>query len=786
MKHLKWPLYILCILFITLVMFTISTFIFSIKPLPKTLTNIKNGPIYANVLDRSGYQLSFTKQNTLNHTPLPLWKIPEILSNAFILAEDRRFYDHHGLDWLARGMAIIANIKACKIVRGASTITEQCIRIIHPRPRTFYTRWIETIEAYLLEKKFTKADILEFYLNQVPFSHQCRGVSQASNFYFGRTLDTLNIQEMIGLAIMVRAPSFFSNNKNKKELEKRIIQLAQVMKEKRLISGDKIKEISLLKTNLGLSMIGPRVGAPHFIQYLKKNFKKEITSRSQLITTIDSNLQTKLYYLLKETLKKLKRQEVNNGAILVLDHQTDEILAWVNGDDFFSSKTGSQIDTILALRQPGSTLKPFLYALALEKGLTTSTIIPDIPIVQPIGNGLHSFTNYSKSNYGPIRLRCALGNSLNIPAIRTIYQVGVPQFLDLLHELGFQSLNERPAYYGVGLALGNGEVSLFELVNAYSVLARGGTHYTPKFFLSDHNKSEPTKKILSSEACSLIANILADPYAHTLEFGESGILNFPVQTAVKTGTSTDYRDSWAVGFNYKYTIGVWMGNLNYDPTVEITGSRGPALILRAVFNELNKHKETQPLYFNRTLVSRDICALSGKLVSPSCPQIITEWYKKEETPTDTCNWHQKEGHPLTTHLPYIYKEWITGNKDDLEPALDLQPNEHVVIANNSFQKNDIKKEKQVVKMIQPVQNLHLALDPRIPDDLERFPFKVESRYPIEKIEWLLDRSLLATTGIDINQYLWLPQKGTHKFQAKITLLNNMETYKTPEIDFWVR
>ncbi|MGA1824274.1 MAG: transglycosylase domain-containing protein [bacterium] len=766
------------------IIFIILSYALSVKPLPDSLHTLTMGPLYANICDRNGHVLSSTKKNTLNNNPLPLWKMPELLRESFICAEDKRFFTHRGVDWLARLKAIMDNLVARRITRGASTITEQCIRILHPRPRTFYTRWIETIEAYCLERKFSKEEILEFYCNQVPYSHQCRGVSQAADLYFGRTLDTLNEQELLTLAVLVRAPSCFSNPKHKKELDKRITLLASQMNRASCMSTQSLKDTSLFTAAADL----PSHGAPHFIQFLKSRYGERLTSQPQVITTINAHLQNRFHYLLKEALQRLQGKNVHNGALLVLDHQTDEIIAWVNGNDFFSSEEGSQIDAVLALRQPGSVLKPFLYSLALEEGFTASTIVPDIPCSEPVGHGLHHFKNYSNSHYGPVRLRCALGNSLNIPAVRVLEHIGVSHFLTTLHDLGLESLREKSAHYGAGLALGNGEVSLFELVRAYSVIARGGLYREPRFFLYSYEQ-EKEQRLFSEEVCSLIAHILSDPYARMLEFGGSGLLDFPVQTAVKTGTSNDYRDSWAIGFNYRYTVGVWMGNLDYEPTIEITGSRGPALILRAVFNELNKYQDTQRLFFSRTLRSRKICALSGALASPSCPYTITEWYRKDHLPTEACSWHQKKGGILYTTLPYLYHEWMHDYGDTEKLLATIVPDEHLVLNGNDLSADDHEsKENQgrLVRMIQPVPNLHLATDPRIPDELEKFPFIIESDYPIEKTEWYLNDVLLSITGPDINQYLWNPQKGEFHLQAKVKLKNSLKNYELLKVAFLVK
>ena len=246
----------------------------------------------------------------------------------------------------------------------------------------------------------------------------------------------------------------------------------------------------------------------------------------------------------------------------------------------------THIDAVRAPRQPGSAMKPLLYGLALDSGWTAATVIDDSPLAADVGPGLHAYQNYSRRFYGPIGLRDALGNSLNIPALKALHFVGSTAYLGFLRELGFTSLNDHPDVYGDGLALGNGAVSLYELVQAYAALANGG-QYRPLTVLAEPGRQSlgrqtSGRQVLSAEGASLIANILSDRDARTLEFGRASVLNFQAPTAVKTGTSSDFRDAWAVGFDARHTVGVWMGNLDQTPSQGVTGSTGPAILLLAM------------------------------------------------------------------------------------------------------------------------------------------------------------------------------------------------------------
>jgi penicillin-binding protein 1C len=669
-----------------------------------TNSNIKK----VQVLDRYATPLTITYQNDWNiHYYVPLHDIPEILQKFFILAEDKRFFEHGGSDWIARWHAMWQNIKALRVVRGASTISEQTVRILYPRPRTFWSHWLEGIEASRLEKRVSKADILEFYLNQVPYASQRRGVLQAARYYFDRDLDTLSLKEMMALAVLIRAPSRLDLHKGIVKIEAPIARLAKLA-----LNANVITEVdydAIVKTPLQIRDSHLPIEAAHFVNYVSQtNHALEKTSE-RLHTTLDGNIQQKVQTILDQRVQDLKHKNVNNGAVLVVDNKTREILAWVNAGKFSSN----QIDAVTTPRQPGSTLKPFLYALALKNSWTAASLIDDSPLAQAVGTGLHSFRNYSRHHYGPIRMRDALGNSLNIPAIRAIQFLGVAKFLQTLHGLGFTSLTAHYDYYGEGLALGNGAVTLFELVQAYTSLANQGNFSALKVLANTRNSN--TRNIFSPEITSIIADILSDSDARRLEFGLSALLRLPVQTAVKTGTSNDYRDAWAVGFNSNYTVGIWLGNLDQQPMLQVSGSSGSALILRAVFNELNRYNKTRALYLSPKLVQMQICRKTGQIATGNCPSRM-EWF-------------------------------IPGT----EPA--------AVIENKSIKK---------IYLTQPSPGLQIAMDPRIPDENEAFALRLSNTdLKATKIEWIIDGKVIGTTSAKQKKFLWNLQLGTHTAQAKI-------------------
>mgnify|MGYP000848163638 CR=1 FL=1 len=699
-------------------------------PLPSTLQPQTADGQRLRYLDRQGGPLSVTFATPLNlHDQLRLHDMPPLLPQAMVAAEDRRFYRHHGVDWLARGHAVLQNLLALRQVRGASTISEQVVRILHPRPRTLWSRWLEGLEAAELERRFTKNDILEFYLNQVPYERRRRGILQAAQLYFGRAPSTLRPAEILALAVLVRAPALLSRPQRGDELQRAVWRLATRLSS---ATADEVtKRRDLLVTLPPPAALHLPVAADHFLRYVQG---QEMAGADAAVvrTTLDPALQARVQEHLQQHLDTLRRFDVHNGAALVVDHQRDEILCWVSAAHREAEHPSQWLDGVTSPRQPGSTLKPFLYALALDSGYTAATLLEDAPLSGQVGDGLHPFRNFSRRHYGPLRLRQALGNSLNVPAILAIRHTGVDNFLQRLHQAGMNSLHFPAEHYGEGLALGNGEVTLLELVGGYATLARGGL-FRP-LHASDNGPTNGRGRlaVFSPEAASLIADILADPQARRLEFGDGSILRFPVETAVKTGTSNDHRDTWALGFDSRYTAGVWMGNLDGRSTLGLTGAGGPALILRAIFAELQRQGEPRPLWRSPRLARHLICLESGAKAGAHCPR-GEELFMPGTAPEGPCPLAHETG---SATLATATRGKSQGN----EPQL-----------------------------LQPTPHLLLAMDPHIPDHLEAYALRLSPDQGAThgEVEWLVDNRVVGISPPGEDSFLWHLSPGNHQAMARV-------------------
>lgn len=576
----------------------IGATIISLAPLPQTpLADMARHDAVPLCLDRHGIPLSRSYQTRFNaHDQAALHDIPDLLIKAFVTAEDARFFSHNGIDWTARFHALWQNMQALHRVRGASTISEQVVRIIFPRPRTYWSRWLEGWDAMRLERHCSKVEILEFYLNQVPFSASRRGIVQAARYYFGRAPDTLNAKETLALAAMVRAPSLLDPLQAATGLDQRIAVLAEALLQQRLIAPGLYVEAMQGQLTRHKSELAVR--APHFTAFARDRLGGQAALRA-VRTTLDAELQKKTQELLEQRIADLAAHGLRNGAVLVVDHTTSEVLIWAVAGEIAADIPEAGFDAVRIPRQPGSTLKPFVYALALDKGWSPATVIKDEPIVEAVEHGLHVYRNFSDTYHGRVALAEALGNSLNTPAIRTLDFVGLQTFYASLQHLGMTSLTAGTATYGNGLVLGNAEISLLELVQAYGALARGGVPMRVKVLAEeddDSGRSASASRVFSANAARTIGMILANADFRRLEFGHQSILNFPVRTAVKTGTSTRANDVWTAAYDGRFVVGIWLGNLDRSaPTAMMTGVSGPALLARSIFAELRRHYGLHPL-----------------------------------------------------------------------------------------------------------------------------------------------------------------------------------------------
>jgi penicillin-binding protein 1C len=536
------------------------------------------------LLDRHGEILH--EQRTNNRVRrldwVPLASISPALLSTLVYAEDRRFYQHHGVDWTSMASAIAGLFRSG--TRGASTITMQLAAQLDSglqapnQRRTVRQKWLQMRAARALEKSWSKGQILEAYLNQVTFRGELQGLAAAASGLFGKQVHGLTDEEAVILAALVRSP-----NADADQVIKRACLLAGAMNlalnpaEISARAGEACAHPYFIRPQAVL--------APHVAQRLFRG-KRNAAGRApdRIVCTLDRTLQRFAIETLQRHLMTVRAQNVRDGAVLVLDNRSGEVLAYVGNTGDQSS--ARYVDGTQALRQAGSTLKPFIYGAAFNRRiLTAASLLDDSPLDVPVTGGMYRPGNYDKLFHGPVTARTALASSLNVPAVKALNLLGVENLLKVLQAAGLERLQSAD-FYGPSLALGSADVSLWELTNAYRSLANRGVWRPLR--LRSEDPEGPERPVLAEEASFIVADILSDRESRSRTFSLESPLATRFWTAVKTGTSKDMHDNWCVGFSDRYTVGVWAGNFSGAPMWNVSGITGAAPVWVDIMNWLHR------------------------------------------------------------------------------------------------------------------------------------------------------------------------------------------------------
>lgn len=503
---------------------------------------------------------------------VPLKDVAPSLQTMVINAEDKRFRDHGGVDWLAMGSAIRARFDGSRS-RGASTLSMQVAGFLSPGlavpgRRTWLDKLRQMRAALSLDGQWSKDEILEAYFNLAGYRGEVQGIGAATLTLFGKTPDTLGPEDAALLAALLPSPTA-----NTARVAERACRLAPQLNCASLsqAASDMTSEQRSVALDPGL--------APHLAARMLNKPGLKIT------TTLDRTVQAVAAEALRRQMMALGRDRARDGAVIVADNATGDILAYVGGVG--GDSTAAFVDGASAPRQAGSTLKPFLYAMAIEKGyLTAASILDDSPVQLDTASGLYVPRNYDEAYKGPVSVRTALAGSLNIPAVRTLLLVGPDAFRDRLWDSGYRGLTEDGQYYGFSLALGSAEVTLVEQAAAFRGLALGG-RYAPLRLRMDSRREAP-RAVLNTQAAWITGQILSDPVARSVTFGLDSALKLPFWAAAKTGTSKGMRDNWCIGWSDRYTVAVWVGNLEGDSMKAVSGTSGAAPVWHDIMQALHQ------------------------------------------------------------------------------------------------------------------------------------------------------------------------------------------------------
>jgi penicillin-binding protein 1C len=585
----------------------------------------------------------------------PLAAIARPVVDGTIAVEDARFFEHRGVDALGLLRAVAQNLRALHLISGASTISMQLARLVHPHPRTMAGKLGEIVDALRLERAVSKETILEQYLNRAPYGPGLVGVEAASQRYFGKPSAHLSLAEAALLAGLPQGPTVLNPLRHADAARAR-----QRWVLKRMEATGRAAPADVERGVGEPLQISGRTALPRALHFTDWVLSHPMPP-GDVRTTLDARLQDALERLVAEHVAALSSGGVTNAAVVVLDNEGCEVRAMVGSADPENKGAGA-VNGARARRQPGSTLKPFTYALAFEKGMSPRSVVADVETrYGDAATPLFVPRNFSQDYSGPVLAGEALGRSLNVPAVRVAETVGAAALLRRLHLAGFASLDRSAAYYGLGLTLGNGEVTLLELAQGYAMFAREGRTCAATPFA---RVPVETPRAFSSEVAALITDVLSDETLRVMAFGPSNALMLGFPVAVKTGTSTNFRDGWAVGYTPRFTVAVWTGDFAGRSLNHVTGATGAGpLFHKAMTLVVSAPGSELPATAARPgLVDVTVCAESGERPGPSCPRRRRVRVLDKDVPTEDCRWHRRipvdrrNGRRAGAHCPEAFVE----------------------------------------------------------------------------------------------------------------------------------
>jgi penicillin-binding protein 1C len=650
------------------------------------------------LLDRHGVPLSDLRIDTRVRQLdwIPLSDISPAMSATLIAAEDKRFYEHGGVDW--SGLAGAAWDSVWRTIdgrrpRGGSTLTMQLAGMLDPAlaiagsARTLTQKWDQAQAALALERAWTKPQILEAYLNLSSYRGELRGLDAASHGLFGKAPAGIDAREAAILVALLRGPNAPAATVAQRACSVTALSAPDV-------ACEEVRAMTTVALAGAYRMRARWDLAPHLAARLLKIPGERKT------TTLDADVQRYAIETLRQHLAELAERGVGDGAIVVLDNATGDVIAYVGSSGELSN--AARVDGVIAPRQAGSALKPFLYALAIDsRVLTAASLVDDSPVAIATARGMYVPQNYDREFRGMVSVRTALGSSLNVPAVRTLELIGIDRFHGALRQLGFDTLTEPDEYYGASLALGGADVNLLALTNAYRAIANGGVYGAPHFVSSSDRVD--ARQVFGAQASFIVTDILSDRAARAATFGLENPLATRVWSAAKTGTSKDMRDNWCVGYTSRYTVGVWVGNFSGAPMHDVSGVTGAAPIWRDLIHRLHAAEPS---------------------VAPLAPRGLVEQEVAFEPPVET----ERE-------------EWfLPGTQARLIASAAAADAGSAVTPHIRY----------------PAPGTIIALDPDIADDHQRVLFLASPVHP--GMRWRIDDEVLADSR---GHAAWSPTPGTH-------------------------
>lgn len=638
-----------------LISFLLADLLFSFQPKVRYSTQItaKDGTVLHAFLSKDDKWRLYT--NISEITPL--------LQKTLIHKEDQYFYYHPGINPFAMLRAAGRNIFTGRRTSGASTITMQVVRLLEPKKRTYLNKLAESFRALQLEFHYSKEEILQLYLNLVPYGGNIEGIKAASLLYFGKPPQLLSLAEITALTIVPNRPSSLRpGTKNEALIRARNLWLSRFQE-------DNLFDKNTIHDAMNEPLIVKRLIAPKQAPHLALRLKQEFPDQPVISSNINVQVQHQIEEQVKNYVNRLQTMNIHNAAVMVINNETMAVEAYVGSADFNNPYDGGQVDGIRAVRSPGSTLKPLLYATAFDKGIITpKTALNDVP---------SNFSGYEPENFdqhfnGQVTAEFALANSLNIPAVKILKDVGTPVLIDKLKKANFQTIRKQAKDLGLSMILGGCGVTLEELTRLFAAFSNEG-ELKPLRYTSEIASSKKGEALISKEATFLLNNILTQITRPDLPTNFDNTFHLP-RIAWKTGTSYGKRDAWSIGYNRRYSVGVWVGNFSGEGVPELSGANTATPLLFSIFNSLDYNSPKGWFQMPANVSLRKICAVSGDIPGDFCDHQITDYYIMGVSPYHKCQhlkWIFTDPKGKTSYCTYCFPEkgYVRNTYPNLAPEL---------------------------------------------------------------------------------------------------------------------
>lgn len=739
------------------------------------------------IFDRTGTVLLYEIHGEEKRTIVPFDDIPETIKHATLVAEDIHFYQHSGLDFRGILRAILVNLARNSITQGGSTITQQLVKNSILTSERTYTRKIkEAILSVLIEKKYSKDEILELYLNQIPYGSNTYGVAAAAETYFNKHINELTLGEAALIASLPKAPTYYSPyGTHKEELMKRREWILDRMAQNSFITAIQADEAKKIKLSFNLPTKSIR--APHFVMYVREYLNEKYGEQFvevgglRVITTLDWKLQEESEKIIVEGAKRNEQLvSAKNASLVSIDPKTGDILAMVGSRDYFDIKNDGNVNVALRPRQPGSAFKPFVYASAFKKGYTPETLLFDVftefnvhcnpdgtpgPFIKDPKDCYHP-KNYDDIFRGPVDLRHAIAQSLNIPSVKLLYLTGINDVIQTAKDMGISTLTD-PKRYGLSLVLGGAEVNLLEMTSAFGVFAQDGILHPKTAILRIENtkgiiieeKRDSSVPVLDTEVARIINDLLSDNDARVPMFNPRSSLYFADRkVAAKTGTTQDYHDAWTIGYTPQIVTGVWVGNNDNTPmnqkglSVMVAAPIWHSAIEAAMVNfppedftspekRITEKPILRGIYRNGGVIKID--KISQKLATALTPTELTEEVGYGEI-TSILGILTKEDPlgtpPLNPYNDPQFKNWQMGIYSWL--TTNNLPTSYIPVGFDDI--HTLEKQPQVI-ITTPINDTLTA------SSLTEITTEVQSYFPLQEIQLFFNDGLIDSKTAPIHQ-----------------------------------